>query len=69
MNNYIFIEINDKKGSEDELSIIVMLVIYFLLGVFVIKLGIDNSRSTQISKEILNELREIKEQMSRNKYE
>lgn len=69
MENYIFIEINDKKGSGDELSIIVMLVIYFLLGVFVIKLGIDNSRSTQISKEILNELREIKEQMSRNKYE
>ncbi|WHY17614.1 hypothetical protein QNH28_19170 [Paenibacillus sp. G2S3] len=69
MDNYIFKEINDKKGSGDELSIIVMLVIYFLLGVFVIKLGIDNSRSTQISKEILNELREIKEQMSRNKYE
>lgn len=69
MDNYIFKEINDKKGSGVKLSIIVMLVIYFLLGVFVIKLGIDNSRSTQISKEILNELREIKEQMSRNKYE
>lgn len=51
------------------MSIIVMLVIYFLLGVTVIKLGIDNSRSTQISKEILNELREIKELMIRNKYE
>lgn len=46
-----------------------MLIIYLLLGVFVIKVAIDNSRSTQISKEILNELREIKELMIRNKYE
>lgn len=46
-----------------------MLIIYLLLGIFVIKVGIDNSRSTQLSKEILNELKEIKELMIRNKYE
>jgi hypothetical protein len=69
ITNYIFKESNDKEGSGEKLSIIVMLIIYFLLGVLVIKLGIDNSRSTQISKEILNELREIKELMIRNKYE
>lgn len=58
-----------KKRSERKLGIIVMLIIYLLLGIFVIKVGIDNSRSTQLSKEILNELKEIKELMIRNKYE
>lgn len=51
------------------MGIIVMLIIYLLLGIFVIKVGIDNSRSTQLSKEILNELKEIKKLMIRNKYE
>lgn len=46
-----------------------MLIIYLVVGALIIKIGIDNSKSTQYSKEILNELREIKEIMISNKHE
>ncbi|MBP1992999.1 hypothetical protein [Paenibacillus eucommiae] len=48
---------------------IIMFIIYALVGALIIKAGVDNSRSTQYSKEILNELREIKELMKSNKNE
>lgn len=43
------------------LGIIIMLAVYLLLGAFIVKLGIDNSKSNKYTKEILQELREIKE--------
>ncbi|MED5017368.1 hypothetical protein P9847_08605 [Paenibacillus chibensis] len=43
------------------LGIIIMLVVYLLLGVIVIKLGIENSKSHKVIEEILEEIREMKE--------
>lgn len=40
---------------------ILMLVVSLILGIFVVKIGMDNSKSNQYTKEILQELREIKE--------
>lgn len=45
---------------------IVMFLFAMLLGAIVIKVGMDNSKSTQYSKEILDELKEIKELMKKN---
>jgi hypothetical protein len=39
---------------------ILMLVVSLFLGIFVVKIGMDNSKSNQYTKEILQELREIK---------
>lgn len=38
-----------------------MSVVSLLLGAFIVKIGIDNSKSNQYTKEILQELKEIKE--------
>lgn len=38
-----------------------MLVVSLFLGIFVVKIGMDNSKSNQYTKEKLQELREIKE--------
>lgn len=43
------------------MNTIIMFVVSFLLGVFIVKIGIDNSRGNQHTKEIIQELREIKE--------
>lgn len=43
------------------MSEIIMIIIGFFVGALMIKMGIDNSNSTKLSKEILAELREIKE--------
>lgn len=43
------------------LEIVIMLVVYLLLGVIVIKLGIENSKSHKVIEEILEEIREMKE--------
>ncbi|MEK4367028.1 hypothetical protein [Paenibacillus sp. FSL R5-0473] len=48
------------KG-EMYLGMIIMLVVYLFLGIYVVKVGIDNSKNSQHTKEILSELREIKE--------
>jgi len=40
---------------------ILMLVVSLFFGIFVVKIGMDNSKSNQYTKEILQELREIKE--------
>lgn len=48
---------------------IIMFIISFLLGIFVIKVGIDNSNSARYSKEILEELIEIKELIKSKKKE
>ncbi|WP_193571509.1 hypothetical protein [Paenibacillus psychroresistens] len=51
------------------MGVIIMFIVYLVVGALIIKVGIDNSKSTQYSKEILQELRDIKELMIRNKHE
>ncbi|MFD0959037.1 hypothetical protein [Paenibacillus chungangensis] len=43
------------------MGMILMIIIYFLLGALIVKLGIDNSKATKQTQEIVEELREIKE--------
>ncbi|WFR64977.1 hypothetical protein P9222_13710 [Paenibacillus amylolyticus] len=43
------------------MGMIIMLVFYLFLGIVVVKVGIDNSKNSQHIKEILSELREIKD--------
>jgi preprotein translocase subunit YajC len=43
------------------LQTILILVLSLFFGVFVVKIGMDNSKSNQYTKEMLEELREIKE--------
>lgn len=45
----------------ETITFILPLVLGLFFGIFVVKLGIDNSQSTKYTKEILEELREIKE--------
>ncbi|GIO31742.1 hypothetical protein J2TS6_28830 [Paenibacillus albilobatus] len=40
---------------------ILMFVLFLFFGIFVVKLGIDNSQTNKLTKDILQELREIKE--------
>lgn len=49
-----------RKG-EMYVGMIIMLVVYLFLGIYVVKIGIDNSKNSQHTKEILSELREIKD--------
>ncbi|MFF2483281.1 hypothetical protein [Paenibacillus sp. NPDC058071] len=42
------------------MAFILSLIVYFLLGALVVKLGIDNSKMNKHTQEILEELREIK---------
>ncbi|GIP45177.1 hypothetical protein J45TS6_36360 [Paenibacillus sp. J45TS6] len=51
------------------MSGIIMFIVYLLVGGLIIKVGVDNSKGTQYSKEILKELREIKELMMKDKNE
>ncbi|WP_017686914.1 hypothetical protein [Paenibacillus sp. PAMC 26794] len=43
------------------MGMIIMLVVYLFLGIYVVKVGIDNSKNSQHTKEILSELMEIKD--------
>ncbi|WP_339256861.1 hypothetical protein MKZ12_22585 [Paenibacillus sp. FSL R5-0713] len=43
------------------MGMIIMLVVYLFLGIYVLKVGMDNSKNSQHTKEILSELREIKD--------
>lgn len=40
---------------------ILIFVVFFMLGIFTVKIGVDNSKNNQYTKEILQELKEIKE--------
>ncbi|GAK42948.1 hypothetical protein TCA2_5442 [Paenibacillus sp. TCA20] len=40
---------------------ILIFVVFFMLGIFTVKFGVDNSKNNQYTKEILQELKEIKE--------
>ncbi|WP_213534600.1 DUF5453 family protein [Paenibacillus sp. J45TS6] len=59
----------DKDWRGNQLSGIIMFIVYLLVGGLIIKVGVDNSKGTQYSKEILKELREIKELMMKDKNE
>lgn len=42
------------------MGMIIMLVVYLFLGIYVVKVGIDNSKNSQHTKEILSELRKLR---------
>ncbi|OAB25549.1 hypothetical protein PMSD_27745 [Paenibacillus macquariensis subsp. defensor] len=58
-----------KRGEVNKLGVVIMFMTYLIVGGLIIKVGVDQSKGTKYSKEILNELREIKELMKKDKYE
>lgn len=46
---------------KDILEVIIMLAVNLVIGIFSVKIGMDNSRNNQQMKEMIEELREIKE--------
>lgn len=46
-----------------------MLVVSLFLGIFIVKIGVDNSKTNQYTREVLQELREIKEILRDQEYE
>ncbi|MBB3109987.1 putative membrane protein [Paenibacillus phyllosphaerae] len=43
------------------MGVLAMIIIYFILGALVVKVGIDNSKNTHYVRELLEEVRELKE--------
>ncbi|EFU41027.1 hypothetical protein PVOR_15379 [Paenibacillus vortex V453] len=43
------------------MEVIIMLAVNLVIGIFSVKIGMDNSRNNQQMKEMIEELREIKE--------